>query len=234
MAPGRSRSSPEAACKLPPTARPGHDHRHVRAIALCRLHGVDAAVRASAMLALSGSRGLRLSVEADLRKVLRGASVAGMLSVLCLLPAIANRQHRRRMAGHGADRHAGHRGVADPLWTGLDPAGGGDAAGAVPVSAAPAGLDMAARARLGPGPAAAGAERARRDGGGQDRPAPRAGHAALPGGRFLAGVAAGLPADPAAMDGARLSRRCHGLDALLDRRACRRRGPAAAASSTPC
>ena len=41
---------------------------------------------ASAMLALSGSRGLRLSVEADLRKVLRGASVAGMLSVLCLLP----------------------------------------------------------------------------------------------------------------------------------------------------
>ena len=41
---------------------------------------------ASAVLALSGSRGLRLSVEADLRKVLRGASVAGMLSVLCLLP----------------------------------------------------------------------------------------------------------------------------------------------------
>lgn len=41
---------------------------------------------ASAMLALSGSRGLWLSVEADLRKVLRGASVAGMLSVLCLLP----------------------------------------------------------------------------------------------------------------------------------------------------
>ena len=210
MAPGRSRSSPEAACKLPPpTARPGHDHRHVRAIALCRLHGVDAAVRRQ--------RHAGAERVARLEAVRRGGLAQGVArrlggrnAVRAVSPAIANRQHRRRMAGHGADRYAGQRGAADPLWTGLDPAGGGDAAGAVPVSAAPAGLDMAARARLGPGPAAAGAERARRDGGGQDRPAPRAErHAALPGGRFLAGVAAGLPADPAAMDGARLSRRCH-------------------------
>lgn len=40
----------------------------------------------SAMLALSGSRSLTLSVESGLRRLLRSAAIVGVVAVLCLLP----------------------------------------------------------------------------------------------------------------------------------------------------
>ncbi len=59
------------------------------AFALCRFLAVSSGVflfGASAMLALSGSRDLSLSMEAALRRSLRAAAVVGALAVLCLLP----------------------------------------------------------------------------------------------------------------------------------------------------
>lgn len=59
------------------------------AFALCRFLALSCSVilfGASAMLALSGSRGLSLAMEAALRRSLRAAAVVGALSVLCLLP----------------------------------------------------------------------------------------------------------------------------------------------------
>lgn len=59
------------------------------AFALCRFLAVSSGVflfGASAMLALSGSRGLSLAMEAALRRSLRAAAVVGALAVLCLLP----------------------------------------------------------------------------------------------------------------------------------------------------
>lgn len=59
------------------------------AFAFCRLVAYVSAILlfgAAAMLAMSGSRGLSLSVEAILRKMLRGMAVVGALAALCLLP----------------------------------------------------------------------------------------------------------------------------------------------------
>lgn len=59
------------------------------AFALCRFLATSASALlfgASAMLALSGSRGLSLSTEAALRPWLRATAAAGALAVLCLLP----------------------------------------------------------------------------------------------------------------------------------------------------
>ncbi|WP_447919791.1 copper homeostasis membrane protein CopD [Achromobacter aegrifaciens] len=59
------------------------------AFALCRFLATPSSVLlfgASAMLALSGSRSLSLSMEAALRRLLRAAAATGVLAVLCLLP----------------------------------------------------------------------------------------------------------------------------------------------------
>lgn len=59
------------------------------AFALCRFLGYLTSVLlfgVSAMLALSGSRSLSLSVESALRRLLRCAAIVGVLAVLCLLP----------------------------------------------------------------------------------------------------------------------------------------------------
>lgn len=59
------------------------------AFALCRFLGYSASVLlfgASAMLALSGSGSLSLSVESALRALLRSAAIVGVVAVFCLLP----------------------------------------------------------------------------------------------------------------------------------------------------
>ena len=97
MAPGRSRSSPEAACKL--RRRRRAQAMIIATFALLRFVAYMASTLlfgASAMLALSGSRGEAVRRGGLAQGVAR--RLGGRNAVRAVSPAIANRQHRRRMA----------------------------------------------------------------------------------------------------------------------------------------